>query len=97
MTWTWLIILSAPQRVGGAATFAVNHALDFVSSGRVGADARDGDPSTRLAMATSGRRFSGSARRGIAHHSTCDGAVPLTGDNDLHFVLIRPKADFTLR
>ena len=63
----------------------MNHALDFVSSGRVGADARDGDPYTRLAMATLGRRFSGCLRRGIAPHSTCDGAVPSTVSKILVF------------
>ena len=42
--------LSAPQRVGGTATFAVNHALAFVLPSRVGADARDGDPTNRLAV-----------------------------------------------
>ena len=64
--------------LGGAATFAVNRALEFVSPDSVGADAQDGDPSTRLAMAILGRRFSGSLRRGIAPHSTCDGVVPST-------------------
>ena len=39
-----------PACWGGAATFSVNHSLDFVSSGCVGANAQDGDPSTRLAV-----------------------------------------------